>query len=305
LIGAVNILKGRVKKFPGFIFEATFEDRNLVLFSALSAILFTISSRVFETWTLNKWHGPAAVALFAISAFLFKGLCDVVLSGVGSVFLPRITKVIALGDFDSNRDSIEMLVKVYLCLGCLISGIGFLSSPTAITLLYGSKFVEAIYPTSILLAGLGLLSVSGAFSVLQVAANSYRDRLYCALISASASFVFSSALIPRFGLWGACVSMIVSSAVGTACALVLLRKRAVFVIKNDTIQWIKKILLLWFALMLMHSVPLALLDEYFSAFVTVPSFALCFLLLIFRIGCFTEQQHSELLSSFRVTKVNQ
>jgi O-antigen/teichoic acid export membrane protein len=187
---------------------------NHLLWTTALVLIGIFSNKSIETFLLNSTTGPEAVGFFLIAAALTRGGVELLSSGLNSVLMSHMAHAFGAGGEDPVNRVLSNNIRYFHFLGLLLAGVGYFWAAPLITLMYGEKYLEAIYVFQIMVVVAGLVLADGVFGARLSTTGSQKVRalIVCStlLFSAVAAFV----LVPKFGLKGAVVSNALSLCVG-------------------------------------------------------------------------------------------
>lgn len=203
--------------------------RRHVLITAVFAVLSLASGRMFEMALLKVHWSVVHVGYFAIASTLTKGAVELLASGLTAVLMPAMARYFGGGGNASLVRVFDESMRIYWFIGLLLTGLALVVTDGMVRILYGEQYVDAI---PIILASLvvtGLTCFSGASSSALTVSDHQKDRVYIALASLVLNAAVAWALVPKFGLLGAGISIVVVRIFDTAahhwCAVLRLGVR--------------------------------------------------------------------------------
>lgn len=204
--------------------ETTSRMRRQFGLTAVIVLIGLVSGRAIETALLKAYSSPAAFAYFAIAGTLTKGAIDFVSSGLAAVLLPAMAKAYGGRGANGTAEITAEAVRYYWILGLAITSLGIVVAPGMVSLLYGTKYAEAIPAVVVSLVVAGLTTHSGALAALQNATERQADRLKIAVGTLAVNLALGLMLIPRFHLMGAVASSALTSLFHLAFAWYYVRR---------------------------------------------------------------------------------
>lgn len=177
-------------------------SRHLRLTAAL-VLLISLKASVIEVFLLNTFSTSSAVGFFAIAATLTRGAVDLFSVGLTATLLPYMAK--SFGQ-DGQKQTTRLLAdatRFYWAAGLVIAGVGLVTTPEIVTLMYGNRYVEAIPAIEAMLVLSGLLLIGNSIAAFQIVVDRQNDRVRIAVVALIANAVLGIALVPLYGLAGA------------------------------------------------------------------------------------------------------
>lgn len=193
----------------------------------LTAVLVLMGSfRVgtIEIFLLNTFSGSVAVGYFAIAGTLTRGAVQLFSVGLTSTLLPYMAK--SYGENGTARAArfLAEATRFYWAVGIAIAGLGLVTTPEIVRLMYGTRYLDAIPAIEATLVLGGLLLIGNGIAAFQTVVDRQDDRVRIATVSLAANALSGAALIPVFGLPGAVVTYAGTRIVEMVLAVHYLRK---------------------------------------------------------------------------------
>ncbi|WP_199099434.1 oligosaccharide flippase family protein [Dyella sp. ASV21] len=179
---------------------------RLVRHLRLTAVLILVGSckaGTIEVFLLNTFSTTTAVGFFAIAGTLTKGAVQLFSVGLTSTLLPYMSKSYGQKGHENAVRFLGEASRFYWALGLLIAGLGLVTTPDIVTLMYGHRYVDAIPAIETMLVLAGLLLVVNGIAAYQTVVDRQGDRVRIAMISLTVNAVLGLALVPWLGLTGA------------------------------------------------------------------------------------------------------
>lgn len=171
---------------------------------------------------LQHFRGAADLGIFASLAYPVVAL-NLVVYALGQSATTRLSRMYAQGDLRSFKSVIRKLVVVgSVCMGAAIPFTLWLGRPI-LTLLYRPEYAEDVGVLAILVAGAGLSALMTFLTCGVSAARSFRPQVPVNLAATIAVSVGCMMWVPRFGLVGAALALVISAAVAVAGSALILR----------------------------------------------------------------------------------
>ena len=174
-----------------------------------SVLLLYSFAQNMPRYALEKYVGLAELGIFAALAH-FISAAAVLVSSLTNAAGPRLAKCIHMGDI---RKFFLILHRLYAVIGCLLLAgmvVVVLAGRPMVRLLMGAEVAKHSALLVPLAIGGCLLFATSVAGVGLTAAGVHRQQLPLALLAAILSAISSAYLIPRFGLSGAPVVLIVT-----------------------------------------------------------------------------------------------
>lgn len=210
------------RKLVGFGIPAT-------LFAAAFFLLMIV-----DLYTVKAIGGGEAEVGYYTSSATMARMIYFLFAGLAVALLPSISRSTSISDAGLTGSYIRQSMKYMLML--LIPVVLLISATSAelITLVYSSKYVEAARPLSILVFGLGLLSIFFVLANVIMGSGRPRVALWMALPLVGIDIGLNIFLVPRYGLMGAAWATTITGFIGmcAAASYVLWRFRALVSAKS-------------------------------------------------------------------------
>jgi stage V sporulation protein B len=202
---------------PATLFTATF-------FLLMNIDLFMV--KAIGGSEVETGYYTSATTISRVPYFLF--------SGLAMTLLPSISRSTSSGNTELTRSYIRQSMRYMLM--ALIPGVLLISATSTdlLILVYSSLYVEAAGPLSILVFGLGLLSVFFVLANVIMGSGRPKVTLGMALPVVGVDIALNTFLIPRYGLVGASWATTITGFLGmcAAVAYVLWRFKALVSLKS-------------------------------------------------------------------------
>ncbi len=196
------------KKLAGFGITATLFA--VILFLLMSIDLFVV--KAFGKGEAEVGYYTSATTISRAPYALFTGL--------GLALLPSISKSTSMYNAELTRNYIRQSVRYMLIL--LIPGTLLISATSVdlITLVYSSRYVEAAGPLSVLVVGLGFLSVFFVLANIIMGSGKPRVTLWMALPLVVIDIGLNVFLVPKYSLVGAAWATTITGSLGMCATAV-------------------------------------------------------------------------------------
>ena len=177
-------------------------SRHMHLTAAL-VLLISLKSSMIEVFLLNTFSTSTAVGFFAIAATLTRGAVDLFSVGLTATLLPYMAKSFGQNGQQQAARLLADATRFYWAAGLVIAGVGLVTTPEIVTLMYGNRYTEAIPAIEATLVLTGLLLIGNSIAAFQIVVDRQDDRVRIAVMALLVNAVLGIALIPFFGLAGA------------------------------------------------------------------------------------------------------
>lgn len=177
-------------------------SRHLRLTGAL-VLLGSFKGSTIEVFLLNTFSTSAAVGFFAIAATLTRGAVQLFSVGLTSTLLPYMAKSFGQHGQEQAARFLSEATRFYWAVGIIIAGLGLVTTPDIVTLMYGNRYVEAIPAIEATLVLAGLLLIGNGIAAFQTVVDRQDDRVRITIVALVANAILGIVLIPSFGLAGA------------------------------------------------------------------------------------------------------
>jgi len=177
-------------------------SRHLRLTSVL-ILLIALKTNTIEVFLLNTYANSTAVGFFAIAGTLTRGAVELFSVGLTTTLLPYMARAFGQNGHAQATRVLSEATRFYWATGLMIAGLGFVTTPGLITLMYGNKYIDAIPAIEVTLVLAGLLLVTNSIAAFQVVTDRQGDRLRISGSALVINVVLGFSLIPHLGLLGA------------------------------------------------------------------------------------------------------
>jgi O-antigen/teichoic acid export membrane protein len=197
-------------------------SRHLRL-TAMLVLLGSFKAGTFEVFLLNTFSGSTAVGFFAIAVTLTRGAVQLFSVGLTSTLLPYMAKSFGEHGHDHTAHFLAEATRFYWAVGLIIAGLGFVTTPEIVTLMYGNRYVDAIPAIESFLVLAGLLLIGNSIGAFQTVVDRQADRVRVTIVSLVANAVFGL-LVPPLGLPGAVLAYAATRLTELGLAIYYLRR---------------------------------------------------------------------------------
>lgn len=174
--------------------------------TAMLVLLGSCKAGTVEVFLLNAFATSTAVGFFAIAGTLTRGAVQLFSVGLTSTLLPYMAKSFGQHGQEHAARFLAEATRFYWAVGIAIAGLGLVTTREIVTLMYGSRYVDAIPAIEATLVLAGLLLVGNGIAAFQTVVDRQDDRVRIAVVALVANAVLGIVLVPPFGLAGAVVT---------------------------------------------------------------------------------------------------
>lgn len=192
--------------------------------TAVLVLLISLRSSTIEVFLLNTYANSTAVGFFAIASTLTRGAVELLSVGLTTTLLPYMAKSFGKNGTGQAARLLTEASRFYWATGLVIAGVGLVTTPEIVTLMYGNRYVGAIPAIEAMLVLAGLLLVSNSIGAFQIVVDRQDDRVRISTLALIVNIVFGVALVPFFGLAGAMVTYAGTRFAELGLAIFYLRK---------------------------------------------------------------------------------
>src|SRR6185437_162272 len=206
-----------------FRFRASVLNKLLVLSAPLGVVMTLSSLNInLPRYLLVKYMGQAELGIFASMAYLVIA-GTLTINALGQSASARLARMFA----DDDRAGFWRVIKKLLLTALLIPAAGvpiaLLFGRKVLTLLYRPEYGEHVSVLVILVGVTGLTAIGSFMGYGLTAARSFRIQPVIIGATALTTLVMCVILIPRFGLNGAALALLISEVVYAGCGALALR----------------------------------------------------------------------------------
>jgi O-antigen/teichoic acid export membrane protein len=174
--------------------------------TAILVLLGSFKGSTIEVFLLNTFSTSTAVGFFAIASTLTRGAVQLFSVGLTSTLLPYMAKSFGQQGQKQAAHFLAEATRFYWAVGIAIAGLGLVTTPDIVTLMYGNRYVDAIPAIEAILVSAGLLLIGNGIAAFQTVVDRQDDRIRIAVSSLSVNAALGMSLIPYFGLAGAVIT---------------------------------------------------------------------------------------------------
>lgn len=171
--------------------------------TAVLVLLIALKTNTIEVFLLNTYANSTAVGFFAIAGTLTRGAVELFSVGLTTTLLPYMARAFGQRGHVQATRVLSEATRFYWATGLMIAGLGFVTTPGLVTLMYGNKYVDAIPAIEVTLVLAGLLLITNSIAAFQVVTDRQGDRLRISGSALIINIILGFSLIPHFGLLGA------------------------------------------------------------------------------------------------------
>jgi len=171
--------------------------------TAVLILLIALKTNTIEVFLLNTYANSTAVGFFAIAGTLTRGAVELFSVGLTSTLLPYMARAFGQSGQSQATRVLSEATRFYWATGLMIAGLGFVTTPGLVTLMYGNKYIDAIPAIEVTLVLAGLLLITNSIAAFQVVTDRQGDRLRISGSALIINVILGFSLIPHFGLLGA------------------------------------------------------------------------------------------------------
>jgi len=201
--------------------------QRLVQHLRLTAVLILITScksGTMEVFLLNTFSTSTAVGFFAIAGTLTRGAVQLFSVGLTTTLLPYMAKAYGQKGHANAVQFLSEASRFYWAVGLLIAGLGLVTTPDIVTLMYGHRYIDAIPAIEMMLVTAGFLLIVNGISAFQTVVDRQSDRLRISGTALVVNAVLAAVLVPWLGLMGAIVAYAGTRFSELVLAIVYLRR---------------------------------------------------------------------------------
>ncbi|HET6554399.1 MAG TPA: oligosaccharide flippase family protein [Dyella sp.] len=198
-------------------------NRHLRL-TAVLIIVASVKAGAIEVFLLNSFANSAAVGFFAIAQTLTKGAVQLFSVGLTTTLLPYMAKTFGERGHEHAVRFLGEASRFYWAVGLVIAGLGLVTTPDLVTLMYGHRYTAAIPAIEAMLVLAGLLLIGNGIAAYQTVVDRQGDRIRVTIASLFINLAAGIALVPAYGLLGAVLSYAITRLSELVLAVYYLRK---------------------------------------------------------------------------------
>lgn len=176
--------------------------RHLWLTAAV-VMLLSIKGGAVEMFLLNMFATSTAVGFFSIASTLTRGAVELFSVGLTATLLPYMAKAYGQGGQTHAARFLAEATRFYWAAGLAIAGIGLVTTPAIVTLMYGHRYADAIPAIVVSLVLTGLLLIGNGIVAFQTVVDRQDDRIRIGVYALIANVILGVCLVPALGLTGA------------------------------------------------------------------------------------------------------
>lgn len=176
--------------------------RHLRLTAAL-VLLGSLRGGTIEIFLLNACATTVAVGFFAIATTLTRGAVQLLSVGLTTTLLTYMAKSFGQHGERHAAQLLSETTRFYWAVGVAIAGLGLVTTPGMVAVMYGDRYAGAIPAIETILVMSGLMLVLNGISAFQTVVDRQHDRVRITGITLCSNAILGILLIPRFALTGA------------------------------------------------------------------------------------------------------
>lgn len=192
--------------------------------TAVLVLLGSLKAGTIEVFLLNALASSTAVGFFAIAQTLTRGAVQLFSVGLTATLLPYMARSYGERGQEHAARFLSEATRFYWAVGLAIAGIGMVTTPGLVTLLYGQKYAQAIPAIEATLVLAGLLLIGNGIAAFQTVVDRQADRVRITVLALAANAVLGLLLIPPLGLTGAVLTYAGTRVTELALAVYYLRR---------------------------------------------------------------------------------
>ena len=197
--------------------------RHLRLTAAL-VLLGSLRGGTIEIFLLNACATTVAVGFFAIATTLTRGAVQLLSVGLTTTLLTYMAKSFGQHGERHAAQLLSETTRFYWAVGVAIAGIGLVTTPGMVTVMYGDRYAGAIPAIETILVMSGLMLVLNGISAFQTVVDRQHDRVRITGITLCSNAILGIILIPRFALAGAVMTYAGTRVTELALSMFYLRR---------------------------------------------------------------------------------
>ncbi|RDI97043.1 hypothetical protein DVT68_18300 [Dyella solisilvae] len=192
--------------------------------TAVLIIIVSVKAGGIEVFLLNSFATSTAVGFFAIAQTLTRGAVQLFSVGLTTTLLPYMAKTFGERGHEHAVRFLGEASRFYWAVGLVIAGLGLVTTPGLVTLMYGHRYADAIPAIEAMLVLAGLLLLGNGIAAYQTVVDRQDDRIRITVAALFINLAAGIALVPAYGLLGAVLSYAISRLSELMLAVHYLRK---------------------------------------------------------------------------------
>jgi O-antigen/teichoic acid export membrane protein len=207
----VSRLLGRHRRFFRFSLDA---QKTLLSISwPLGVVMTLVSLNVnIPRYILEHKLGTADLGIFASLAYLATS-ASIVITALGQSASARLSRMFADRQFDAFTSLIRKFVLFGSLLGIIGVPLGVLFGRQLISILFRAEYADHINVFLVMIATTSVVAVGSFLGYGVISARSFKMPVLVVGSSVATTAIVSHLLVPKFGLMGAAVALLIASAV--------------------------------------------------------------------------------------------
>jgi O-antigen/teichoic acid export membrane protein len=172
--------------------------------AVLGVSLLAMLNQYLMQFFLAAWGTLSEVAIFAV-AYRIAAVLTMVLAAMDSVIAPKFAQLHAANDLDGMRGLAAQSTRGMVIFGAPICA-GMFVFPELTLSLFGAEFESGVSVLRILVIGQAFNVATGAVGTILLMSGNARLVMFASVAGVSSLVVFSSILVPQFGVEGAALA---------------------------------------------------------------------------------------------------
>lgn len=157
----------------------------------------------FDWLLVSRLVSTDALASYSLVNKLYE-ISQVIIGVAITTLYPRLCR-----DTSSQDPMYSYILRLLIIIGVAIATFGMILSPILIKTLFGNKYADIENPAHLLMLAVGFMAASGVFYNITLAKGLERYLLIVTIIATSTQVACNLWLIPRMGMNGAAISMLI------------------------------------------------------------------------------------------------
>src|SRR6202008_4557931 len=110
--------------------------------TAVLILLIALKTNTIEVFLLNTYATSTAVGFFAIAGTLTRGAVELLSVGLTTTLLPYMAQSFGKNGTGQAAPLLTEATRFYWATGLIIAGLGLITTPEIVTLMYGNRYVD-------------------------------------------------------------------------------------------------------------------------------------------------------------------
>lgn len=192
--------------------------------TAMLVLVGSFKAGTIEVFLLTTYATSAAVGFYAIAVTLTRGAVQLFSVGLTSTLLPYMAKSFGERGQEHAARFLGEATRFYWAVGIVIAGLGYVTTPQIVQLMYGTRYLEAVPAIQAILVLAGLLLIGNGIAAFQTVVDRQKDRVMVTVLTLVANAILGIALIPHLALPGAVITTAGTGIAAIALSVYYLRK---------------------------------------------------------------------------------